>query len=127
MFEEVNDGRQDGDWFKATACPNVTCVEVRFDRDIVGVRDSKDLLADPQATFPFLEVPADRWPLFLSEVLGESPSGENGFVFFSEATDGDVTLTTADADVSLRYDSEEWAAFRAGVTDGDFGPVHSQV
>lgn len=51
-----------GGWFKSTHSSNSGgCVEVRFDTDVVFVRDSKDCRADR----PVVGVPAGGWASFL--------------------------------------------------------------
>lgn len=111
-------------WRRARSCASGVCVEVRLGLDHVAVRDSKDLLEDPKADFPWIDVPADRWPLFLSEVAGDLNPGTNGAIFFTEQADGEIALTSAASNVELVYDADEWRAFKEGVTEGDFGPFH---
>ncbi|MGH1488571.1 MAG: DUF397 domain-containing protein [Acidimicrobiales bacterium] len=120
-------GRSAERWRKARRCTDSTCIEVNLSGPVVGVRDSKDLAADPDAPFPSIQVPADRWSMFLSEVMGESTPGDNGSIFFNEEDGGNVVLTSAESDVALTYDSDEWIAFKGGVADGDFGPLHANA
>lgn len=92
---------------------------------LISVRDSKQ--NDPagnEDSQPILNVEPQAWLTFLSEVLEQSPAGTNESLFFSRQSNGDMVLTNAaQPDISLRYDSEEWDAFSAGVADGDFGPI----
>jgi len=47
-------------WIRSPRCtPHNNCVEIRFDADSVGVRDSKNVGAAP------LEFDRDRWAAFL--------------------------------------------------------------
>lgn len=101
-----------------------TCVEVNLtELGVAKIRDSKDLSLDPQSsTFTVLEMPIEAWTVFLSEVTEQTPPGTNGSISLNKQLDGDVVLTSKESNASLRYDTDEWAAFKAGVADGDFEP-----
>lgn len=106
-------------WFKARRCSASTCVEVRFDRDEVLVRDSKqNAMGETGETLqPIIRVTKRQWFDFLPAVLDVTePSGA---ITIDTIYDG-VMLRSGT--VVLRFDTAEWDAFRAGVREGDFTP-----
>ena len=103
------------DWFKSSrSANNGTCVEIRFDGDMVLVRDSK-YLRDPRnnpATQPIVTVSVDEWTAFLA--------GRTITAFTVAAhPDGGVSIVGADG-TSLDYTPAEWDAFTYGVLAGEF-------
>lgn len=107
-------------WFKSSASnPAQDCVEVRFDGDLVHVRDSKD-----QAAGPVITVPAQHWPGFLAEVLGHVEAGSNRAVRIAYLADDGVRLHALDGGIVLSFTGSEWDAFTAGVAGGEFTHSH---
>lgn len=107
-----------GAWFKSSfSYPNGNqCVEVFFDNDLVHIRDSKN-----RGVGPVLSVPAREWTTFLEEVAGRAPAGSNTVIRVMRHVDGGASLRTHLAHgCTLSYTSAEWAAFVAGVRDGQF-------
>ncbi|WP_063129884.1 DUF397 domain-containing protein [Nocardia fusca] len=112
-------------WFKSSRSndgPN--CVEVNLDADPVLIRDSKylrDPANNPQHQ-PVITVPADRWAVFLDHVvgqLGEQPLEVPSLPAIHQHSSGEVSITAADG-ATLTYTPPEWAAFVAGIHDGEF-------
>ncbi|MPZ67704.1 MAG: DUF397 domain-containing protein [Pseudonocardiaceae bacterium] len=105
-------------WRTSTRTNNGTnCVEVDFTTDSAELRDTKDHGAGPVLHF----TPA-QWSAFLHEVLADLPSS-NGAVEVSHR--GDRTVVVA-LNGTLVFTRGEWAAFLAGVHDGEFD-YHTQV
>ncbi|OLT44112.1 hypothetical protein BJF85_20625 [Saccharomonospora sp. CUA-673] len=104
-------------WFKSSfSNPSQECVEVRFDGDVVHVRDTKD-----HGTGPVLSVPAGYWADFLEEVMGRAPAGSNTAIEIVVHADGGVDLRTHHhAAGRLSYTAGEWSAFVAGVRGSEF-------
>lgn len=89
------------------------CVEVAPAEHGMLLRDTKDCGAGPVITFA-----PDQWTAFLHEVNAAAPS-TNGAV--TTHVIGTATHLRARASgVTLRFTASEWAAFRAGVRDGEF-------
>lgn len=88
------------------------CVEVAPGEAGVLLRDTKDHGAGPVIAFT-----AAQWSTFLAEAAGGAPSGNGAAV--AEPSASGVALVGADG-VRLAFTPSEWAAFRAGVHDGEF-------
>ncbi|WP_054815230.1 DUF397 domain-containing protein [Nocardia arizonensis] len=105
-------------WFTSTRSNNGNqCVEVRFVGDAVLIRDSK-YRRDPAnrpADEPIITVTANEWTSFLG-LLAAGRSGDR----LVARTGADGTTTLRHGDITLTYTVEEWAAFVAGVRDGEF-------
>ncbi|ONM49053.1 DUF397 domain-containing protein [Nocardia donostiensis] len=106
-------------WFTSTRSNNGNqCVEVRFDRGVVLIRDSKFRrhLAQRRGAEPVITVTAGEWTAFLRTVTHRG------------AADGELSACTgADGSTTLRYGgtalvftAAEWGAFLAGACDGEF-------
>lgn len=67
---------------------------------------------------PVITFTAEQWTAFLAEVTVGMPS-TNGVVEVIH-TDGDTQVHGVATGVRLRFTQSEWAAFRAGVRDGEF-------
>ncbi|MCM6777002.1 DUF397 domain-containing protein [Nocardia sp. CDC159] len=106
-------------WFSSTRTNNGNqCVEVRFDGAAVLIRDSKfrrDPAHRPEDE-PVITVTATEWMYFLATVLDRGPA--LGDLTAHTAADGHTTVRHGD--VTLTYTPGEWAAFVAGVRDGEF-------
>jgi hypothetical protein len=89
------------------------CVEVAPVAAGVLLRDTKDRGAGPVIAFT-----SEQWTAFLAEVAAGDPS-TNGAVEVIRTGDG-VYMSARATGVSLRFTPAEWAAFRAGVRDGEF-------
>lgn len=120
----VPSGRQPRtEWFKSSySNGSCTCVEARFDGDIVHIRDSKYLL-DPgndPAIQPTIAIQANDWPMVVAEMIGDLPAGPNRAVEVKTGTNGSAIVRCRATGVALAYDVDEIAAFRAGVKVGEF-------
>lgn len=88
-------------------------VTVRFDGDVVSLRDSK-YAADP-AVQPFITIPRGDWRFFLEAVvLGTEPDPWRGLPVITHDPDTLITITSP-AGTQLTYFPEEWRAFRLAV------------
>ncbi len=89
------------------------CVEIAPMADGVAVRHSKH----PDAGT--ISLPRDVWAMFVRETVAGAPVRADGVV--TVARDGAETVVGSPATgVELRFDGDEWAAFRAGAADGEF-------
>ena len=105
-------------WFKSTrSSTNDNCVEVKFVRDSVQIRDSK-YTGDPAAR-PIITVSPAEWTSFLGSTINDGQS----VPAMTRSGDGFVTLSHNG--VGLTYTPAEWDAFVAGVVAGEF--VHEAV
>ena len=89
------------------------CVEVASAEQGVLLRDTKDGGAGPVVAFT-----PDQWTAFVREVAAGS-SSTNGAVTV-HAVGTETHLNAVESGVTLRFTPSEWAAFRAGVRDGEF-------
>ncbi|MCX4096497.1 DUF397 domain-containing protein [Nocardia sp. alder85J] len=109
-------------WFTSTRTNNGNqCVEVRFDGDVVHVRDSK-FRRDPanrDAAEPVVTVSAREWTAFLDTVI--SGVATNSELHVVTAADGGATLVHGE--MRLTYTPGEWSAFVAGARDGEFDRI----
>lgn len=93
------------------------CVEIRFDGDVVRIRDSK-YTGDPAAQ-PEIMLPVTRWASFLDQALHFVSSTDTDLPVMHRDDHGSVTIRNAEG-VALTYTATEWAAFAAGVRSGEF-------
>lgn len=109
-------------WFKASfSSPSQDCVEVRFEGQIVHIRDSKyrrDPANDPTGE-PIITVTAAQWTTLLYELTGSATAGANGALVVEAGTDG-VDLRHAENGVVLHYTPAEWRSYLAGVHAHEF-------
>jgi hypothetical protein len=91
------------------------CVEVAPADSGVLLRDTKDHGAGPVIAFS-----AAQWSAFLAEVAVDAPSANGAAV--AEPSASGVVLHGDDG-VRLAFTPSEWAAFRAGVRDGEFAAL----
>ncbi|MBB5155936.1 DUF397 domain-containing protein [Saccharopolyspora phatthalungensis] len=110
-------------WFKSSfSSPSQSCVEVRFDGDLVSVRDSK-YRRDPAndlAQEPIITVTADQWGALLDEITGRATPGTNGVLSIEHSPDGTVVLRAIEDRTALIYTEVEWQKYLAGVRAGEF-------
>ncbi|MFD5175691.1 DUF397 domain-containing protein [Nocardia sp. NPDC058379] len=108
----------DHGWFTSSRSNNGNqCVEVRFDGDIVQIRDSK-FRRDPYNAGldePIITVETALWTAFLHCLLSTRRHPD---LVAQVAPDGSATLRHDD--VLLRFTAGEWQAFVAGVRDDEF-------
>jgi hypothetical protein len=88
------------------------CVEVAPAVDDVIIRHSKHPTAGT-ITFPF---PA--WTAFVHDAR-DGQANTNGVATITKIGT-DTLVTSLHTTVALRFDAEEWSAFLAGATDGEF-------
>lgn len=106
-------------WFKSTfSNPSQACVEVRFDGDVVHIRDTKDHGAGPVITMPCLE-----WADLLAEITGDSPARRVGAISIEETADGGMKLHDSATATTLTYTAAECTAFVSGALVGEFDHV----
>jgi len=108
----------DHGWFTSSRSNNGNqCVEVRFDGDIVQIRDSKFRRNPMNAGLdePIITVETDLWTAFLHCLLSDR---RHPTLLAQVAADGSATLRHHD--VRLHFTAGEWAAFVAGVRDDEF-------
>ncbi|MCU1640835.1 MAG: hypothetical protein JWN03_1110 [Nocardia sp.] len=110
------------DWFTSTRTNNGNqCVEVRFDGDAVLIRDSK-FRRNPAhcgRPEPVITVTAADWMSFLATV--QSHPTDPSPLTAHPSLDGGAILRHGE--ISLVYTPGEWAAFVAGVRDGEFDRI----
>jgi hypothetical protein len=107
-------------WFKSSfSTASGDCVEVRFDGDVVQVRDTKD-----QGTGPAITLDAAAWDDFLLQLLSGSVEADGALAVLPEPRGG-AMLRARDNDATLRYTRGEWEMFMRGVRAGEF--THSAV
>lgn len=112
-------------WFKSRHCRAGThCVEIRFLRTVVQVRDSKQISAiTGQNVSRIITLPTDDWRQFLRDVAEDDlATSTSGPLHRATTDEGNVILRCESTGVELVYDLDEWDAFCAGVLDGDFEP-----
>jgi hypothetical protein len=110
-------------WFKSSFSSNANnCVEVRFDGERVGVRDSKYRRnpANHPGREPIITVTAAQWTIWLDELTGRAAVGSNGALSVETTPDGAVILRAVDTDTALRYTRAEWQTYLAGVHAREF-------
>lgn len=89
-----------------------SCVELAPTSSCVLLRHSKH----PDAgTISFTRA---SWATFVHEARNDLPSANTAATIAHVGSDMLVTALTED--VELRFDADEWAAFIAGATDGEF-------
>ena len=88
------------------------CVEVAPAGSGVLLRDTKDHGSGPVIAFS-----AAQWAAFLAEVATDTPSA-NGAAVAEPCASG--VVLHGEGGVRLSFTPSEWAAFRAGVRDGEF-------
>lgn len=101
---------------KAQRCSAGACVYVDRRADMVYISDEPDKEART-----ILELPPDRFDVFLDEVTGDLPTGANGVI--STHTSDSGVIVSDKFDNSLTFDLQEWSAFTVGAADGDFSPA----
>ncbi|MGW4631362.1 DUF397 domain-containing protein [Nocardia sp. NPDC004415] len=105
-------------WFTSSRSNNGNqCVEVRFDGDIVQIRDSK-FRRNPRnlgSDEPIITVGAALWTAFLHCLL---TGRRHPDLVAHVSLDGSATLRHDD--VLLHFTAPEWEAFVAGVRDDEF-------
>ncbi len=107
-------------WFKSSfSTASGDCVEVRFDGDVVQVRDTKD-----QGDGPVIVLEAARWDDFLRRLLSGSIDADSALAVLA-APNGGTILRARDTGAALRYTRGEWEMFMRGVRAGEF--THSAV
>ncbi|MTE11890.1 DUF397 domain-containing protein [Nocardia sp. CT2-14] len=109
-------------WFTSSRTNNGNqCVEVRFDGDVVLIRDSK-YRRDPEHRLedePIITVAAAEWMTFLAVVRGRL--AERTPLIAETGADGRTTLRHGHT--TLIYTPGEWRAFVAGARDGEFDRI----
>ncbi|MFI5781231.1 DUF397 domain-containing protein [Nocardia sp. NPDC051570] len=111
-------------WFKSSFSNQGTnCVEVRFDGDVVLVRDSKYLRnpANDPTIEPVIRMRAADWAAFLEAALGRSVLDVPGLPAIDHHPDGNISLRAPDK--SLTYTPDEWLAFVRGIQADEFAAV----
>lgn len=107
-------------WFKSSfSTASGDCVEVRFDGDVVQVRDTKD-----QGAGPVITLDAAVWDDFLRQLLSGPVEADGALAVLPEPRGGAV-LRARDNGAALRYTRGEWEMFMRGVRAGEF--THSAV
>ncbi len=112
-------------WFTSRHCAaGGDCVEIRFLRTVVQVRDSKQISAiTGQNVSRIITLPTDDWRQFLRQVAEDDLAATAAGPLQRDTTDeGNVVLRCESTGVELVYDLDEWDAFCEGVLDGDFEP-----
>ncbi len=89
------------------------CVEVAPAEHGVLLRDTKDRGAGPVIAF----TPA-QWTAFVGEVAAGAPSANGAVTVRAVGTETHVHAVASG--VTLGFTASEWAAFHAGVRDGEF-------
>ncbi|NEW38405.1 DUF397 domain-containing protein [Nocardia cyriacigeorgica] len=109
-------------WFTSSRSNNGNqCVEVRFDGDAVLIRDSKYRRnpANRSDEEPVITVTACEWTAFIDTVSGRGHT--TSVLTVHTAEDGHTRL--GHGATTLTYTPEEWEAFLAGATDGEFDRI----
>ncbi|MFD0206638.1 MULTISPECIES: DUF397 domain-containing protein [Saccharothrix] len=102
-------------WFKSSfSTASGDCVEVRFDGDVVLVRDTKD-----RGRGPVITLDAMRWDGFLRQLQAGSVDAD-GALTVLPAPRGGVILRARHDGTALRYTRGEWEMFLRGVRAGEF-------
>jgi hypothetical protein len=108
-------------WFKSSRSnTGDQCVEVAFGDSVVFIRDSKYLRdpANDPARQPVAVVGKSSWAAFLVYATDGRASRPAGAPQIEMLDGGSVVLRTDSA--VLTYTPGEWAAFTAGIRDGEF-------
>ncbi|WP_043737219.1 MULTISPECIES: DUF397 domain-containing protein [Nocardia] len=109
------------DWFKSSfSASSSNCVEVRFDGDMVLVRDDK--YNGPADLQPTIAVPVTAWAAFLELTLGNDIQG-GSIAVPSITTDSHGTVVRDAVGTTLEFTPAEWTAFVAGIRAGEFIPA----
>jgi len=109
--------RRDG-WFKSSfSSSSSSCVEVRFDTDLVSIRDSKNR----DINEPIITVTADEWTRFLDSLRHGTIPGAVGLLTVEPTGNGSL-LRARGQSPTLRFTSAEWRAYLAGVHAREFDP-----
>ncbi len=95
------------------SCNRLDCVEVAPAERGMLLRDTKDGGAGPVIAFT-----PDQWTGFTQEVATGAPSA-NGAVTV-RTVGAETHVHAVKSGVTLRFTASEWAAFHAGVRDGEF-------
>jgi hypothetical protein len=98
------------------------CVEVQIELPLVMIRDSK-YRRDPShnpVLEPTITIGASQWADFLAESTGQVPAGTSSAIAIVGAADGTTGLVSRADGTTLVFTGEEWAAFTAGVSAGEF-------
>ncbi|MBF6086213.1 DUF397 domain-containing protein [Nocardia cyriacigeorgica] len=109
-----------GHWIKSSRSnANQNCVEVRFDGDVVLIRDSKYLRdpANDPADQPIIAVPLAVWPEFLSAAVDRAACESAGIPQINRRGDG---VTIHNGRDFLEFSRSEWEAFVGGIGVGEF-------
>ena len=117
----------EGIWFKASYSNGCgACVEVRYDGNMVSVRDSKYRLdADRDlASEPIISLTSTAWRAFLHAVAESNSSEANGGLWTESDAEGNTTLHS-NSGVSFHFTSLEWTTFFLGVRGRQFDPAKS--
>lgn len=103
-------------WIKSSLCTTGACVEVLLGDAVVSMRDSKLNGVSRQMS---LEFDPGLWGDFLDRVCSEPDDFSlSSGVSVLRQPNGDVVV--AQGKVHLRFFDEEWVAFCAGVSAGEF-------
>ena len=110
-----------GQWRKSTRSQGSEhCVEVRFEGSRVLIRDSKylrDSTNDPAAQ-PIISLPSTQWTAFLAAATHRGLRSAAAEPVIEYLPTGGVNLHQGT--ITLTYTADEWNAFTAGVTAGEF-------
>jgi hypothetical protein len=108
-------------WFTSSYTNGHGCVEVKFEGDLVHIRDTKYLRdpANDPATNPIITLPAIKWKWFLEKVLDPTVDAVPGTPAIELDRVGGASLRAADG-ATLVYNEVEWTAFKNGITDREF-------
>ncbi|WP_194835954.1 DUF397 domain-containing protein [Nocardia sp. XZ_19_369] len=108
-------------WRKSSYSGNTggDCVEVAIDGALVFIRDSKyrRVESNDPAAEPTIIVKADQWSTFLGTITNRMSASTELTIEVDQL--GGVNLCAAEG-TTLRFTPDEWAAFTAGVLDGEF-------
>lgn len=109
------------DWLKSSRSQGSDhCVEIRFEGSRVLVRDSKYLRDNTNnpAAQPIIEISAAEWSAFLATAVDHAPRLADSQPSIDYLPNGDVRLRKDHT--TLTYTADEWNAFTAGITAGEF-------
>lgn len=87
-------------------------IEVAPEADGVVIRHSK------QPSAGTITFPGAAWRAFVHDARG-GEANTNGVATITKSGT-DTLVTSLDSAVALRFDAEEWSAFLAGATNGEF-------
>ena len=107
-----------GSWRKASLCSTGACVEVMIEESCVKMRDSK---LNGTSGQPALAFGLRAWSALLDHVRSGSGGFEIDGVAVNRGTAGSAVVVGTEGE--LRFDDDEWQAFRAGVLAGEFNPA----